>query len=111
MTRDQHMGAVLVGKVPSKEHAEFSDMFFNAIKELVDSVGNEEVYKTQNRVISTTMRKYCKLYCGEDKHCEFIICPAKKAVWYLSGAINNYLQKTHEHIAENLGDNAYEYND
>ena len=111
MTSDKHMGAVLVGKGPYDKHSENSDMFFNAIKELVDFVEKEEVYKTQQRIISTTMREYCSLSCGEDKHCEFIICPAQRMLWYLSSAINNYLQQTHEHIKEALGDNAHEYND
>ena len=112
MTSDKHMGAVLVGKGPHDKHSENSDMFFNAIKELVEFVGKkEEVYITQQRIISTTMREYCSLSCGEDKHCEFIICPAQRILWYLSSAINNYLQQTHEHIKEALGDNAHEYND
>ena len=111
MTSDKHMGAVLVGKGPSKEHVKNSDMFFIAIKELVDSLGKEEVYETQERIISTTMREYCSLSCGEDKHCQYIICPAQRTLWYLSSAINNYLQQTHEHIKEARGDLVHEYND
>ncbi len=111
MTEVDHMGAVLVGKGPSDKHAETSDMFFNAIKELVEFVENEEVYKTQQRIMNTTMRELCSVYCGPDNHCQYIICPAQRAVWFLSRAINNYLQQTHEHIKEALGDNVYEYND
>ena len=111
MTSDKHMDAVLVGKGPYDKHSENSDMFFNAIKELVDFFEKEEVYETQQRIIKTTMRKYCSLYCGEDEHCQYIICQAKKAVWFLSSAINNYFQQTHEYIKEALGDNTQEYND
>ena len=111
MASDKHMGAVLVGKGPSKEYTKNSDMFFNAIKELVDSLGKEEVYKTQQRIKNTTMREYCSLSCGEPSHCDFIKCPAQRTLLYLSGAIDNYFQQTHEHIKESLGDNANEYND
>lgn len=111
MTSDKHMGAVLVGKGPSKEHTKNSDMFFIAIKELVDSLGKEEVYETQQRIMNTTMREYCNLSCSEPAHCEFIKCPAERTLRYLSGAINNYFQQTHKHIKEALGDNANEYND
>ena len=85
-------------------------MFFNAIKELVEFVEKEEVYETQQRIMNTTMREYCKLSCGDPDHCEFIICPAERTLRYLSGAINNYLQQTHEHIKEVLGDNTHEHN-
>lgn len=110
MTSSDNISRVLVGKVPSHKDTETIDMFFNTIKELVDSLGKEKVYKTQERIISTTMREYCALYCGPENHCQYIRCPAELAVWYLSHAINNYFQQTHEHIKEENGDFALEYN-
>lgn len=110
MTSFDNMGTVLVGKVPSHKDTETSDMFFNTIKELVDLKGKEESYITQKRIINTTMREYCKLYCGEDEHCEFIICPARSALWYLNSAIINYFQQTHKQITEYPGDCVYEDN-
>jgi len=51
MTKLGHMGAVLVGKGPSHDkHAETSDMFFNAIKELVDMVGNEKFHRSRHQI-------------------------------------------------------------
>jgi hypothetical protein len=92
------MGAVLVGKGPSDKHAETSDMFFNAIKELVDSAGKEQFVTTQKRIRTTFMSHIDKT-------------DSLQVLTFLSFAIDNYLQQTHEHIAEKLGDNTYEYND
>jgi len=89
MTKLGHMGAVLVGKGPSHDkHAETSDMFFNAIKELVDMVGKKDftVHATKSRI------------------------PIQH-ISMLGYAIDNYLQQTHEHIKEAISDNTYEYND
>lgn len=110
MTKLEHMGAVLVGKYPSQTHTENSDIFFNSIKELVECIGKEENHITRQRIIATTMRKYCNLSCGEDEHCKFIICPVERVVRHLQSAINNYLQQNHEYITEKLCDNTYEYN-
>ena len=98
MTKLGHMGAVLVGKGPSHDkHAETSDMFFNAIKELVDMVGNEKFGTTQKRIRTTIMEHVDKM-------------ESLQVLTFLRSAIDNYLQQTHEHIKEAIGDNTYEYN-
>jgi hypothetical protein len=97
MTQSQHMGAVLVGKGPSDKHSETSNMFFNAIKELVDSVGNENFGTTQKRIRTTIMEHVDKM-------------ESLQVLTFLRSAIDNYLQQTHEHIKEAIGDNTYEYN-
>ena len=98
MTEIDHMGAVLVGKGPSDKHAETSDMFFNTIKELVESVEKEKFGTTQKRIRTTLMRDIGKMQ-------------SLQIIMFLKSAIDNYLQQTHEYIKEVLGDNTYEYND
>ena len=98
MTEVDHMGAVLVGKGPSDKHAETSDMFFNAIKELVESVEKEKFGTTQKRIRTTLMRDIGNIQ-------------SLQITMFLKSAIDNYLQQTHEYIKEALGDNVYEYND
>ena len=102
MTSDKHMGAVLVGKgscvSADKKHAETSDMFFNVIKELVESVEKEKFGTTQKRIRTTLMRDIGNIQ-------------SIKITMFLKSAIDNYLQQTHEHITEQLSDNTYEYND
>lgn len=102
MTSDKHMGAVLVGKGScvsvDNKHAETSDMFFNIIKELVESVEKEKFCTTQKRIRTTLMRDIGNIQ-------------SIQITMFLKSAIDNYLQQTHEYIKEALGDNTYEYND
>lgn len=102
MTSDKHMGAVLVGKGScvsvDNKHAETSDMFFNIIKELVESVEKEKFGTTQKRIRTTLMRDIGNIQ-------------SIQITMFLKSAIDNYLQQTHEHITEQLSDNTYEYND
>jgi len=102
MTSDKHMGAVLVGKgscvSADNKHAETSDMFFNIIKELVESVEKEKFGTTQKRIRTTLMRDIGNIQ-------------SIQITMFLKSAIDNYLQQTHEYIKEALGDNTYEYND
>ena len=98
MTSDKNMGAVLVGKGDSKEHTKNSDMFFNIIKELVESVAKEKFVITQKRIRTTLMS-------------ELETFKSLKITMFLKSAIDNYLQQTHEHIKEAHSDNTYEYND
>ena len=98
MTSDKNMGAVLVGKGDSKEHTKNSDMFFNIIKELVESVAKEKFVITQKRIRTTLMSDLEKFQ-------------SLQITMFLKSAIDNYLQQTHEYIKETLSDNTYEYND
>jgi len=98
MTSDKHMGAFLVGKGPYDKHSENSDMFFNVIKELVESVAKEKFVITQKRIRTTLMS-------------ELETFKSLKITMFLKSAIDNYFQQTHKYIKEALSDNTYEYND
>jgi hypothetical protein len=91
-------GSSLNGKGPLDKYAFPSDMFFNTIKELIDAVGKKEPFGvTQKRIRTTFMQNIEKNQ-------------SLQILQFLSCAIDNYLQKTHEHIENVLGDNTCEYN-